>query len=121
MAKLVFISTHGADDVERASLPWALATASLASGHEVHMYLQGPAVELLKKDGGADGLQHEPFPPLAELIELFLEADGNLYGCAPCLQSRNLKQEDLLDGVRIVGGAAMVDQCLSADKVFTYA
>ena len=72
MAKLVFISTFGADDVERASLPFALATASLASGHEVHMYLQGPAVELL-------------------------------------------------DGVQIVGGAAMVEQCLTADKVFTYA
>ncbi len=121
MAKLVFISTHGPDDVERASLPWALATASLASGHEVHMYLQGPAVELLKREGGAQGLQHEPFPALDELIELFLEAEGHLYGCAPCLQSRSLVQDDLLDGVKIVGGAAMVDQCLSADKVFTYA
>ncbi len=121
MAKLVFISTHGADDVERASLPWALATASLAAGHEVHMYLQGPAVELLKKDGDADSLQHEPFPSLGELISLFLEAEGHLYGCAPCLQSRSLRQDDLLDGVQIVGGAAMVDQCLTADKVFTYA
>jgi len=85
------------------------------------MYLQGPAVELLKKDGDADSLQHEPFPSLGELISLFLEAEGHLYGCAPCLQSRSLKQEDLLDGVQIVGGAAMVDQCLTADKVFTYA
>ena len=119
MAKLVFISTHGADDTERASLPWAMATASLASGHEVHMYLQGPAVELIKK-GGAAGLQHEPFPSLEELIELFLEADGHLYGCAPCLQSRKLKAEDLIDGVSIAGGAAMVEQCLDA-KVFTYA
>jgi uncharacterized protein involved in oxidation of intracellular sulfur len=121
MAKLVFISTFGTDDVERASLPFALATASLASGHEVHVYLQGPGVELLKKDLDRHALQHAPFPSLGELIELFQEAEGLLYGCAPCLQSRNLKQEDLLDGVRIVGGAAMVDQCLSADKVFTYA
>ncbi len=120
MAKLVFISTYGADDVERASLPWALATASLASDHEVHMYLQGPAVELLKKEGGAQGLQHEPFPALADLIELFQDAEGHLYGCAPCLQSRNLKAEDLIDDVKIVGGAAMVDTCLTADKVFTY-
>ena len=121
MAKLVFISTFGADDVERASLPFALATASLASGHEVHMYLQGPAVELLRKDMDRAALQHEPFPSLGELIDIFQEAEGFLYGCAPCLQSRNLKQEDLLDGVQIVGGAAMVDQCLNADKVFTYA
>ncbi len=120
MAKLVFISTYGPDDVERASLPWALATASLASGHEVHMYLQGPAVELLKKEGGAQGLQHEPFPALDELIELFQEAEGHLYGCAPCLQSRKLTADDILEGVSIVGGAAMVDQCLSADNVFSY-
>ncbi len=120
MAKLVFISTYGADDVERASLPWALATASLASDHEVHMYLQGPAVELLKKEGGAQGLRHEPFPALADLIELFQDAEGHLYGCAPCLQARNLKAEDLIDDVKIVGGAAMVDTCLTADNVFTY-
>jgi len=121
MAKLVFISTFGADDVERASLPLALATASLASGHEVHLYFQGPAVELLKADFDRDSLQHAPFPSLGELIEIFREAEGHLYGCAPCLQSRSLKQEDLLEGVKIVGGAAMVDQCLTADKVFTYA
>lgn len=121
MTKLVFISTFGADDVERASLPLALATAALASGHEVHLYFQGPAVELLEKNHDRDSLQHEPFPSLGELIEIFREAEGHLYGCAPCLQSRGLKQEDLLDGVRIVGGAAMVEQCLNADKVFTYA
>ena len=121
MAKLVFISTYGADDVERASLPLALATASLASGHEVHLYFQGPAVELLKADFDRDSLQHTPFPSLGELIEIFREMEGHLYGCAPCLQSRNLKQEDLLEGVQIVGGAAMVEQCLTADKVFSYA
>ncbi len=121
MAKLVFISTFGADDVERASLPLALATASLASGHEVHLYFQGPAVELLAKDFDRNALQHAPFPSLGELVDLFVEAEGSLYGCAPCLQSRNLKQEDLLEGVQIVGGAAMVEQCLDAAQVFTYA
>ena len=121
MAKLVFISTIGADDVERASLPLALSTAALASGHEVHLYFQGPAVELLAKGCDRDSLQHAPFPSLGELLDLFIEAEGHLYGCAPCLQSRNLKQEDLLQGVRIVGGAAMVEQCLAAEKVFTYA
>ena len=120
MAKLVFISTHGANDVERAALPWALATASLAVGHEVHVYLQGEAVELLKK-GGAKGLKHGSFPPVEELMELFQEAEGYLYGCAPCLESRGLHAGDLIDDVKIVGGVAMVEECLTADKVFSYA
>jgi predicted peroxiredoxin len=118
MAKLVFVATHGPDDLERATLPWAISTAALASDHEVHMYMQGPAVEFIKK-GGAVGLRHEPFPALAELIELFLEAEGKLYACAPCLAARNIKDKDLIDGVEIVGGAAMIGQALDA-KVFTY-
>jgi predicted peroxiredoxin len=118
MAKLVFISTWFTDNLERCTLPWAVATAAVAADNEVHLFLQGPAVNVIKK-GATDGLQHEPFPALGELVELFVEAGGHLYACAPCLQSHKIEKSDMIDGVEIVGGMAMVEKSEGA-QVFTY-
>lgn len=47
--------------------------------------------------------------PLKELISNFLKAGGKIFVCSPCFKKRKLDENNLLDGVTIVGGAKLVE------------
>ena len=40
--------------------------------------------------------------------------------CQPSLDLNDLKQDDLIDGVRMIGGAAFNDMAMEADAVITF-
>ena len=44
---------------------------------------------------------------MKELIDGFLERGGKIMACPPCTAVRGYSQEDLIDGVEIVGSPAM--------------
>ena len=51
MSKLVIVSTWGTDNLERATIPWVVASAGVATDQEVMMFLQASAVEMVVKGG----------------------------------------------------------------------
>jgi predicted peroxiredoxin len=117
--KLVFMATHGPDDVELATIPFVMAAAALASDVAVVMGFQGDAVRLVAR-GVADDVSAEGFPPLAKLLGDVRELGGSLLVCNPCLKSRGIAPEDLVDGAEIVAAARFVAEVTSATNVLTY-
>jgi predicted peroxiredoxin len=117
--KLVIIVTHGPDEPELATLPFVMATGALVSEMFVFMAFQGEGVRLITK-GGADGVQAEAFPPLVELIATIGEFGGLLAPCSPCLENRGLTEDDLLDGVEVIGAARLVSEIASASATLNY-
>lgn len=105
-AKLVIVASRGHDD-ERATVSWTIANGGLVAGLEVTMFLVSSGIDLVRK-GAADHVRMNPFdPPMKELIEGFMARGGKVLACPPCAKVRGYTQESLLDGVTIVGSAAL--------------
>ncbi len=117
--KIVIISTIGKDSPEKATLPFVLATAALATDVEVSVILQSDSVVLAKK-GEADQVKANGLLPLKELLDSFMELKGNLLLCSPCLKERNIKEGDLIEGSQIIAAGTVVTEVLSATSVVTY-
>jgi len=118
-SKLLIITTFGPENPEKATLPFVLATASQALDIEVTMFLQSSAVVLAKKSE-AEKVNSAGFQPLKEMLDTFLEMDGKLYLCSPCLNERNIAKEELIDGAQIGAAGTLVDSVMNATQVVTY-
>jgi predicted peroxiredoxin len=96
-----------------------LATASQALDIEVTMFLQSSAV-VLARQGEAEKVNAPGFQPLVEMLYTFLESDGKLYLCSPCIKERNIRKEDIVAGAEIGAAGMLVDSVMNATQVVTY-
>lgn len=104
--KLVVVITRGLDD-ERASVAWSVASGGISSGLEVTVFLTSSGVDWARK-GGADLAHLNPFdPPIKEMIDKVVTSGAGLLVCPPCAKVRNYQEDDLLDGVTVVGSTAI--------------
>jgi predicted peroxiredoxin len=109
MPKLIFGCSHGRDDAERATLPFIAANVAASAGQD--------AVVLLTIDGAwlattgyADGLHFQGMPPLAPLIEEFIDNGGVIWVCGACTKPRDITEDQLIKGASIVGAAKIVEE-----------
>jgi predicted peroxiredoxin len=119
MSKLVIISTHFKENLEKATLPWVVGNAALAEDKEVVVFLQGPSVEMAKQ-GAITGLQFEPFPALDELIGIYVENGGKIMLCGPCMKAHSVATEELIEGSEAAGAATLVELSVESAATFTY-
>ncbi|ARO30698.1 MULTISPECIES: DsrE family protein [unclassified Rhizobium] len=103
--KLVVLITKGIDS-ELSSVAFTIANGGITAGLKVSVFLTSTAVDLVRR--GGQRLTHvPPLDPLPSLIDNFRQRGGTIWACPPCVTSRGYTQEDLLDGVVIVGASAM--------------
>jgi len=117
--KLVFMVTHGPADAELATIPFVMAAAALASDVAAVMGFQGAGVELMAA-GVADTVAAPEFPPLAKLLNDVRELGGSLLVCSPCLKSRGIAPDGLVEGAEIVAAGRFIAEITSATNVLTY-
>ena len=117
--KLVVVVTHGPDDPELATIPFAMAGAAVASDVDVVMGFQGEGCLLVKK-GVAETVAAPEFAPRADLLPTIQELGGKVLVCSPCVKSRGLTQDDLVDGAEIVAAARFVAEVTSATNALVY-
>jgi predicted peroxiredoxin len=117
--KLVIMATYGPKDPERATIPFVMGCAALASEVDVVLGLQVDGVWLARK-GEVDGVTAPEFPPLAGLIDTYRELGGKLLVCSPCMKSRDIHPEDLIEGTEIAAAARFVAEITSATNSLVY-
>jgi len=117
--KLVVIATHGDEDPERATIPFVMANAALASETDATVILQTTGVNLAVK-GYAKHVRAEAFPPLTDLIRGFMEMGGKLMVCAPCIKTRAITEDELIEGAKVVAAATVVAETTAADATLVY-
>jgi len=117
--KLVIISTIGDENAEKATLPFVLATAAQSMDVEVTMILQSSAV-VFAKVGEAEKTNAPGLMPLKKLLDTFIELEGKLMLCSPCLKERNISASELIDGSEIIAAGTVVLEVMSATSVVTY-
>ncbi|MBW1703590.1 MAG: DsrE family protein [Deltaproteobacteria bacterium] len=117
--KIVYLSTNGPENPEKASLPFVLANAALVMDVEALIVLQGPSVFLAKK-GIIEHVHAAGFAPLKELLESFLEQGGKLAVCVPCIQERKIDETDLIEKAEPMAGGTLTLELLSANATLVY-
>jgi predicted peroxiredoxin len=110
---LVVKVTCGVEAPERCNQGFTVAATAAAAGSEVSLWLTGEAV-WLAVPGRAAELDLPLATPLAQLLDAVLTA-GTVTVCAQCAGRRELTEAKLLDGVRIAGAAAFVDEVTQGD------
>jgi len=105
--KILVNATYGTDDLERATVPFIVASASAASDNETVMFLTAASVGLVTR-GGADGLKAEGYPPIADLIGALVENGGKVWVCPACAGARGITADDLVEGASLVGAAGTI-------------
>jgi predicted peroxiredoxin len=117
--KLMFMVTHGPNHPERATIPFVMAAAALASDLAVVMGFQADGVELARV-GVADSVQAAEFAPLAKLLADIRSLGGTLLVCSPCLKARGIAADDLIEGVEVVAAGRFVAELASATNALSY-
>lgn len=120
MARLLFTCSHGADDPERAIVPFNAACVAAVSGHVVTVVCTIDAVHLGTR-GGAAGVVAPGMTPVVELVETLLLNGGSIWLCSACTGPRGITDDDLLEGVSIVGAAAIVEEIANGARSITMA
>lgn len=118
MSILVSI-THGADDADKATVGFVVASAAVAAAQDTTVFLSSGGAWLAKR-GGADKIHEEGLAPLGVLLAGYLDAGGTLLVCSPCAKKRGIGEDDLVPGARIVGGAAVVEIMVGGASTLTY-
>lgn len=118
--KMIFIATHGPEDPERATIPFVMALAALASDIEVVLGFQANGVMLMRK-GCAEHVFASGFPPLSELMANYREMGGEYLVCGPCVQSRKIDPAaDFVEGATVVSGATFVAHIAESVNALVY-
>jgi predicted peroxiredoxin len=65
-------------------------------------------------------VEGEPFAPLKELYDKFVENGGKVLVCSPCLKKRGITEDMLTKGAEPAGGAALVEWLSDGSPCITY-
>ncbi len=118
--RLIFVCSHGRDDPERAILAFMAANTAAMGGQQTAVLCTVEGV-WLGTLGGTDGLEIEGFTPLSELVTDFVANGGEIWLCGVCTRPREIGEEMLADGARIVGAARVIEEVVQGAKTITYA
>ena len=117
--KLVIMVTHGPDDAELATIPFVMGAAAVASDVELVMGFQAEGVRLVQ-EGIAEKVHAPEFVPLAQLLADIRELGGTFLVCGPCVKSRQIPPEGLVEGAEIVAAARFIAEITSATNSLVY-
>lgn len=109
--KLVVKVTAGPEAPERCAQAFTVAATAVAAGAEVSFWLTGEA-SWFALPGRAEQFELPHAAPLQDLLAS-LVAGGQVTLCTQCAQRRGITAEQLIEGVRIAGAAAFVEECLA--------
>ena len=108
--RLVVKVTCGTDDPERSNQAFTVASAAVAAGAEVSLWLTGEAAWFAAEGKQPDlGLPHAT--PVSDLLAVVREA-GQVTLCTQCAARRGITEADVTPGVRVAGAAVFVEEAL---------
>lgn len=119
MSKICVSITHAKDNVDKATVAFVIANASIASDQETVVFLSSEGARLAE-EGYADDMHEEGFASLKELITNYAEAGGTIWVCSPCYKKRGLDEGNLIKGATIVGGAKLVEYMSQGASCVSY-
>ena len=107
---LVVKVTCGSEDAERCNQAFTVASAAVASGADVSLWLTGEAA-WFAVPGRAEEFVLDLATPLADLLAVVV-AGGRVTVCSQCAARRGVSQGDVREGITIAGAAVFAEEIL---------
>lgn len=104
--KVLINLATGLEDSERVTVALLVATAALARGKQVAIWMTKEAVRLAQP-GFCEGVACEGCPPLGELMGQFASGNGELLACPICFSARRLDEAALASNARLAGATPL--------------
>lgn len=118
--KILYMCTHGDENLDKASIPFVLANGALAMDIKATVVLQANAVVFAKKGFAQTVPASGGFPPMQKLLADFQELGGTIQVCGPCIKDRGISPAELIDGATVTAAAQVNIAAIEADAVFVY-
>jgi predicted peroxiredoxin len=117
--KLVIVITRGMDD-ERSSVAWSIANGGINSGLDVSVFLVSSAVDWVRKGAASRAHLNPEDPTMEQMIRNVIDNGAPVGVCPPCAKVRGYVQDDLLDGIQIVGSGFIHEPIKQGAAVMTF-
>ena len=118
--RILYVQTSGTESPERSTTVFFLAASAAAIDIEVGIYFTQLGPTLLQR-GVPEALQvKKDGATLGHFMDQARDLGVRFYVCQPSLDLNNLKMEDLIEGVEMIGGAAFNNMALEADRVICF-
>jgi uncharacterized protein len=106
---LLFGVSHGADEPERATVPFIAAATAAVSGRQAIVIATIDGVTLGLPEV-ATSVEDDGMPPLVDLQRQLVAGGGAIWLCSACTTKRGITGDrELVDGATIVGAARIVE------------
>ncbi|MBU0943169.1 MAG: DsrE family protein [Proteobacteria bacterium] len=110
---VVIVCSCGTDNPNRSSRAIHLATIAHKEGKNVSLFLLDEAVYLVKK-GMINHLQAATGDVADDLMTYLQAHDVPILACTPCAKSRQIFEDDLIDGARMATAVELINLCSDA-------
>ena len=119
--KVTIFVTFGPEMPQRCATPFYMANVAMAMDNEAEMIFQIDGTLLLKK-GVAEGIvAKEGGKKIIDVIREAKEAGVKMRVCSASLQLHDMTEDDLIEEVDgVVGAAYMTDVGMDSDLVLSY-
>ena len=118
--RIIFNCTHGAEDPERAILPFIAANVAATAGREAIVVCTIEAVWLGTTGGTAD-VAKAGFPALSDVLAELVANGGKVWLCGACTKPRGITEEQVVPGAAIVGAARIVEEIAGGTTAVSFA
>jgi predicted peroxiredoxin len=117
---LIFNCTWGSENGERATLPFVAANIAATAGQQAVVLCTVEAVRL-GVTGGTEAIEAPGLPKLSDLLREFVANGGSVWLCGACTKPRGITQDQLSEGVKIVGAAKVVEEIVAGARTVAFA
>lgn len=117
--RILVKSAWGSDDPTKAGFAFFHARALAEAGHDVHVFLLGEAVSVLRRSV-AQATVPVGWPPVAEALAELARRKTPIYACGACSRARGVVDADLAPwGARFGSPEIFVGLVETADRILT--
>ncbi len=118
--KVMIVMTSGPDTPKRCATPFFFASIAAAMDMDVTMFFTIEGTLLLKK-GVAETVYPKPGgKSVKEFLDDALEAGVKFTACTASTELNDIKLEDMIPGIKMVGGAYMWQLAEECKTVLTF-
>jgi uncharacterized protein len=118
--QVLIVMTSGPETPRRCATPFFFAHLAAAMEYEATMFFTIDGILLLKKGLAEDVLPKEGGRPVAGFMQDAQEAGVKFVACTAAMELHDLTEDELIDGVQMVGGAAMWQLAENSETVLTF-
>jgi len=118
--KILIMMTSGPDTPRRCATPFFMATLAAAMDYDVTMFFTIDGTLLLKKGVAGSVYPKAGGKSVGDFLNEALEAGVKMTACTASTELHGLVPGDLIDGVKMVGGASFWQMSEGAKTVVSF-